>query len=144
MGRIMGLDYGSKTVGVALSDEMKVISSPFETVVRDRETKMRPTMRRLCDIALSQEVELVVVGDPVNMDGTSGERSAKSRKFAEDFKYRLLQEGLDIPVVMQDERLSTVGADEILEEAEVSKGERKTYIDKIAASIILREFMNKQ
>ncbi|MDO4488248.1 MAG: Holliday junction resolvase RuvX [Eubacteriales bacterium] len=144
MGRLMGLDFGSKTVGVALSDELQVIASPVETITRDRESKIRPTLRRLSDIAALKDVELIVVGDPVNMDGSSGERSLKSREFAENLRYRLMQDGLNIEVVMYDERLTTIGADEILEEANVRASERKTYIDKIAASLILETFMKER
>ena len=75
MGRIMGLDFGSKTVGVALSDPMHLIASPLETIKRDKENKLRPTLRRLEELAETQEVELVVLGHPLNMDGTAGERA---------------------------------------------------------------------
>ncbi|MCQ2400887.1 MAG: Holliday junction resolvase RuvX [Lachnospiraceae bacterium] len=141
MGRIIGLDFGSKTVGVAVSDPMKVIASPLETIVRDRESKMRPTYRRILEIASQTEAEIIVVGDPVNMDGSRGERAEKSAAFAEELRYRLECEGMDIPVVMWDERLTTISADEILSEAEVAVKDRKTYIDKIAAAFILEDWM---
>jgi len=144
MGRYMGLDYGSKTVGVALTDPMKVIVSPEETITRDREGKIRATLRRITEIASWKEVEKIVVGDPVNMDGSRGERSERSRDFAEQLRYRLNCEGLDIPVAMWDERLTTVGADEILEESEVAARDRKTYIDKIAAALILEDYMKSE
>lgn len=141
MGRYMGLDYGSKTVGIALSDEMKIIASPEETVFREREGKIRQTLRRITQLAAEKNVETIVVGDPVNMNGTRGERSEKSRAFAEQLRYRLSCEDMDIPVVMWDERLTTVEADGILEESEVDPEKRKTYIDKIAAALILDDWM---
>ena len=140
----MGLDYGSKTVGVALSDPFGTIASPLETITRDREGKLRETFRRIAEIVREQEVERIVVGDPVNMDGTAGERAQKSREFAENLRYRLTCEGLSVPVLLCDERLTTVGADEILDEAGVPKRERKTYIDKIAAALILEQCLKER
>lgn len=141
MGRIIGLDFGAKTVGVAVSDPLKIIASPLETIVRERENKLRPTYRRIIEIAAENEAETIVVGDPVNMDGSRGERAEKSAAFAEELEYRLMCEGMDIPVVMWDERLTTVSADEVLSEAEVASRDRKTYIDKIAAAFILEDWM---
>ena len=129
MGRIMGLDFGSKTVGVALTDPMGVIVSPFEIIVRDKENKLRPTLRRICQLAEEMEVDLIVLGHPLNMDDSVGERALKT------------ETGREIPVVLWDERLSTMGADEILEESGVSQGNRKQYIDKIAAALILEDYM---
>jgi len=143
MGRYMGLDYGSKTVGVALTDSMHVIVSPEETIFREREGMLRPTLRRIVQLVLEKEVELIVVGDPVHMDGTGGERSEKSCKFAEQLSYRLHCEGLEIPVEMWDERLTTAEADEILAESEVAAKDRKAYIDKIAAALILEDYMKQ-
>lgn len=143
MGRIMALDFGSKTVGVALTDPMKTICSPEETILRDREGKMRQTMRRITDLVCEKDVEKIVVGLPLHMDGSESERSEKSRKFAEDLRYRLLQEGLNVPVEMCDERLTTVSADEILSETGVAKEDRKTYIDSVAASLILEDYVSK-
>ena len=141
MGKLMGLDYGSKTVGVALSDSLQVIASPLETIVRERESKMRATFRRLTDLVKNENVELIVVGDPLHLDGSRGERSERSRSFAEELRFRLHLEGIEIPVVLWDERLTTVSADEILEESGVERSERKTYIDKIAAALILEDYM---
>lgn len=141
MGRIMALDFGSKTVGVALTDPMHIICSPCETITREREGKMRPTMRRIIELVAGQDVERIVVGDPVHMDGTAGERSRKSAEFAEALRYRLMQEGLLVPVELYDERLTTVSADEILEETGVAAENRKTWIDSVAASLILEDYM---
>lgn len=141
MGRIMGLDFGSKTVGVALTDPMGVIVSPFETIVRDKENKLRPTLRRICQLAEEMEVDLIVLGHPLNMDDSVGERALKTEAFRDTLLHRLPETGREIPVVLWDERLSTMGADEILEESGVSQGNRKQYIDKIAAALILEDYM---
>ena len=142
MGRILGLDFGSKTTGTALSDPLKTIASPFETIKRDKEGKLRPTLRRIVEIAVQNDVELIVLGEPLNMDDTRGERAEKSAEFKKMLEHRLEMDGLKIPVVLWDERLSTVGADEILEESGIVSSERKQYIDKIAAALILEDYMN--
>jgi len=143
MGRYMGLDFGSKTVGVALTDALNVIVSPEETIVREREGMIRPTLRRIVKLVQEKDVECIIVGDPVHMDGYRGERSEKSRKFAEQLEYRLQCEGLDVKVGMWDERLTTAEADEILAESEVAAKDRKTYIDKIAAALILEDYLKQ-
>ncbi len=141
MGRILGLDFGSKTTGVAITDPLKTIASPLETIKRDKEGKLRPTLRRIVELVKENEVELIVLGEPINMDDTKGERAEKSAEFKALLEHRLIADELDIPVILWDERLSTVGADEILEEAGVVSSERKQYIDKIAAALILDDFM---
>ena len=144
MKRLMGLDFGSKTTGVALSDPMHTIASPLETIVREKEGKMRPTYRRIVELVREYEVGLIVIGLPLNMDDTKGERAYKAEAFRDELAHRLEAEWLDIDIVMWDERLSTVGADEILAEAEVVSSERKQYIDKIAAALILEDYMNNR
>lgn len=139
--RIIGLDFGAKTTGVALSDPTGTIVSPEETITREKEGKLRPTLRRIVELVREKEAELIVLGLPLNMDGSSGERAEKTRSFGADLEHRLEAEGLQVPVVLWDERLSTVGADEILEEAAVAKSERKRYIDKIAAALILEDYI---
>ena len=141
MGRWMGLDHGSKTTGVALTDPLGVIASPLETIVRDKEGKLRPTLRRIVELAAAYDVERIILGHPLHMDGSAGERAQKTEAFKELLEHRLAAERLEIPVILWDERLSTVGADEILEEAEVPGRERKQYIDRIAAALILEDYM---
>ncbi len=141
MKRLMGLDYGSKTIGVALSDPLGMIVSPLETITREKEGKIRPSLRRITELAAQNEVEMIVLGLPLNMDDTKGERAEKTEAFKDLLEHRLEAERLDIPVVLWDERLSTIGADEILQEAEVDRAERKQYIDKIAAALILEDYM---
>ena len=135
--RIMGLDYGSKTVGVALTDPLGITAQPLETITRESENKLRRTLARLEAIVSEYHVDSIVLGLPVNMDGSVGDRAVKSLEFKEKLEKRL-----QIPVVMQDERLTTVEADAILDEMRVSRSERKQYIDKIAAAFILEDYMN--
>ena len=141
MGRLLGLDYGSKTTGVAMSDPMQLIASPLETIKREKEGKLRPTLRRITELAAENDVERIILGYPLNMDDTRGERAEKTEAFKELLEHRLEADGLSIPVTLWDERLSTVDADEVLAEAEVAAADRKQYIDKIAAALILEDYL---
>ena len=135
---LMGLDYGSKTVGVAVSDALMMTAQPLETVTRDSENKLRKTLARIAALAEERSVGLFVLGRPVHMDGSAGERVEKCAAFKE-----LLEKRTGIPVVWQDERLTTAEADEILSESGVPKEDRKKYIDQVAASLILQEYMDQ-
>ena len=137
--RIMGLDYGSKTIGVAISDALGLTAQPLETIERSGENKLRRSLARIAEIVREKDIKKIVVGLPINMDGRSGERAALTLEFVEKLKLRV-----DIPIVMQDERLTTVEADEILDESGVKKQDRKQFIDQIAAGIILKEYMEKE
>ncbi len=134
--RIMGLDYGSRTVGVALSDELLVTAQPKEIIRRERETKIRQTLTRIETLILENDVRLIVMGLPLNMNDTEGERAEKTREFAEHIERRT-----GLPVVFSDERLSTVEADEIMDRMGIRYQDRKTYVDMIAANVILQEYM---
>ncbi|MCR4839813.1 MAG: Holliday junction resolvase RuvX [Eubacterium sp.] len=135
--RIMGLDYGTKTVGVAVSDDRLLIAQPFETITRDNPRQLRKTLQRIEAIIAEKEVGEIALGLPLNMDDTEGERAAATREFQAMLERRTL-----LPVHMVDERLTTVEADQILAEMEVPRSERKAYIDKIAAAIILQSFLD--
>ena len=135
--RIMGLDYGTKTVGVALSDAMLTIAQPYETITRERPAQLRKTLQRLEAIIKEQEVGEIVLGLPKNMNNTEGERAAATREFQEMLERRTL-----LPVYLQDERLTTIEADRILEETGVAHSARKEHIDKIAAAIILQTYLD--
>ena len=137
--RIMGLDYGSKTIGVAISDALGLTAQPLETIERSGENKLRRSLASIAEIVREKDIKKIVVGLPINMDGRSGERAALTLEFVEKLKLRV-----DIPIVMQDERLTTVEADEILDESGVKKQDRKQFIDQIAAGIILKEYMEKE
>ena len=135
--RILGLDYGAKTVGAALSDPLCVTAQGLKTIVRQKENHLRSTLREILSIIEDYQVDRIVVGYPLNMDDTAGERAVRSEEFA-----KLLQQKTSLPVFLWDERLTTVEADEILEESGVRASERKRYIDKIAAQLILESYMN--
>ena len=141
MGRYLGVDFGTKTTGLALTDPTKTIVSPFETILRDKAGKLRPTLRRIEEIVAEKDVELIVIGLPLNMDDSKGERALRSEEFAALLKARLEAVGANVGVIMWDERLSTAEADEILENSLIKSHERKQYIDKIAAALILEDYM---
>lgn len=137
--RFMGLDYGSKTVGVALSDALLITAQAFETIVRKEETKLRRTLARIEEIVREYEVEGIVLGLPLHMDDSVSVRSEKTLAFKE-----MLEKRTGLPVTLWDERLTTVEADEILEESGIPKKDRKQYIDSIAAGLILQDFLNNR
>lgn len=135
--RIIGLDYGDKTVGVAISDETFLIAQPVETIKRERANKLRQTYAKIETIIQNYDIGKIVIGMPLNMDNTEGERCLRTREFAETLERRT---GLE--VVFWDERLTTVAADEVLNMGGVRKEKRKEYIDKIAASMILQGYLD--
>lgn len=135
--RILGLDFGSKTVGVAITDPLGITPQGMEIVRRESPNKLRKTLARIETIIREYEVELVVLGLPVNMDGSSGERVEKTKEFADMLRRR---SGIDI--VFQDERLTTVAANEIMDEAGIKREDRYKYVDQIAATIILEDYLN--
>lgn len=137
--RIMGLDYGSRTVGVALSDELLLTAQPLETIVRKEEKKLRQTCARIEEIIRQYGVEKIVLGLPLHMDDSESPVSEKARAFGS-----MLERRTGLPVILLDERLTTAEADEILEESGVPKSERKVYIDRIAAGFILQDYLNNR
>jgi len=137
--RVMGLDYGDKTVGVAISDELLITAQPIETVERERTNKLRKTYQRIEALIAEYEVEKIVLGRPLNMNGTEGDRVELTEAFAEELSRRT---GLEI--IWMDERLTTVEANRILEETGVAHSARKEHIDKMAAAIILQTYLDTQ
>lgn len=135
--RIMGLDYGSKTVGVAISDELLLTAQGKEIIRRKEENKLRRTLARIEELIQEYGVERIVLGLPLNMDQSPSERSELCLEFKDKIERRT-----GIPVVMWDERLTTVEADEIMDEAGIKGRERKEYVDMIAAQIILQDYLN--
>lgn len=134
--RIMGLDYGAKTVGVAVSDELLMTAQPLETIRRERETKLRRTLARIEELMEEYQVEKVVIGLPKKLNNEEGDRCERTREFAQMVERR---SGLE--VIFWDERLTTVLADAALAEGGVAKENRKAYIDKVAASLILKSYL---
>ena len=137
--RIMGLDYGSKTVGVAVSDALLLTAQAVETISRPQETKLRRTLARIEELCREYEIEKIILGFPKNMNNTIGDRAEKSLEFAEMLKQRT-----GLPVVMWDERLTTVAAERTLMESGVRREHRKEHIDQIAAVFILQGYLDAE
>ncbi|MDO5292171.1 MAG: Holliday junction resolvase RuvX [bacterium] len=135
--RILGLDYGSVTVGVAVSDELGLTAQGIEVVRRKHETKLRQTLARIEEIIEEYKVELIVLGYPKNMNNTIGERAEKSEAFAEMLKKRT---GLE--VVLWDERLSTVSAHNAMIDGGMRRENRAQIVDKVAAVFILQNYLD--
>lgn len=135
--RVMGLDYGSKTVGVAISDPLGITAQGIETIERKEENKLRKTLARIEELVKEYEVEKIVLGFPKNMNNTIGERAEKSLELK-----AMLERRIGIPVIMWDERLTTVEAERTLIESNVRRENRKKYVDKIAAVFILQGYLD--
>lgn len=135
--RIMGLDFGSKTVGVAISDPLLITAQAKEIIRREQENKLRRTLARIEELCAEYEVSTIVLGLPLHMNGDEGVRAQLSREFKESLERRT-----GLPVVMYDERLTTVEADEIMMEVGIRRENRKEYVDMIAAQIILQDYLD--
>lgn len=135
--RIIGLDYGTKTVGVAISDSLGITAQGIETIVRKEENKLRKTYARIEALIEEYQIEEVVVGLPKNMNNTLGERAEACKEFAENIERRT-----GLSVIMWDERLTTVSANQVLMESGVRRENRKAVIDKIAAVFILQGYLD--
>lgn len=135
--RIMGLDFGSKTVGVAISDPLFITAQGIEIIRRKEENKLRRTFARLEELIEEYEVTQIVLGFPKNMNNTLGERV----KLTEEFKEKL-ERRTGLPVTMWDERLTTVAADKAMMEAGIRREHRGEYVDKIAAVFILQGYLD--
>lgn len=144
--RILGLDYGTKTVGVAVSDPLQITAQPLETIERKSANKLRQTLARIESIieeygaqGSQERIDGIVLGYPKNMSGTEGDRCAASQEFKADLERRT-----GLPVTLWDERLTTVEAERILIDGGVRRENRKAYIDKIAAAVILQNYLDAQ
>ena len=135
--RILGLDYGSVTVGVAVSDALRVTAQPLETITRKDENKLRQTCARIEQLIAEYEVESIVLGYPKNMNDSVGERAKKT----EEFKAMLVRR-TGLPVTLWDERLTTVAAERVLMESGVRRENRKAVIDQVAAALILQGYLD--
>ena len=137
--RILGLDFGSKTVGVAMSDELLITAQGVEIIRREKPGKLRQTLARIDELVTEYGVEKIVLGYPKNMNDTEGERVEKTLAFKEALERRT---GLE--VILWDERMSTVASERVLMEGNVRREDRKTYIDKMAAAFILQGYLDYQ
>ena len=135
--RIMSLDYGSKTVGVAVSDPLGITAQGVEIIRRTSENKLRQTCARIEALIEEYEVGKIVLGFPKNMNNTIGDRAEKSLAFKE-----MLERRTGLEVVMWDERLTTVEANRTLMEGNIRREDRKNYLDKLAAVYILQGYLD--
>ncbi|MGN0167554.1 MAG: Holliday junction resolvase RuvX [Acetatifactor sp.] len=135
--RIMGLDFGSKTVGVAISDSLLITAQGVEIIRRKEENKLRQTLARIEELIVENEVEKIVLGLPKNMNATEGARVELTMEFKEKLERRT-----GLPVIMWDERLTTVAADKAMMEAGIRRENRKDYVDMIAATLILQGYLD--
>lgn len=135
--RIMGLDFGSKTVGVAISDPLLITAQGIEIIRRKEENKLRQTLARIEELIVEYQVEEIVLGLPKNMNSTEGVRVELTQEFREKLERRT-----GLPVHMWDERLTTVAADKAMMEAGIRREKRKDYVDMIAATLILQGYLD--
>ena len=135
--RVMGLDYGSKTMGVAISDELMMIATGLEIIRRDSEKKIRKTLIRIDELIAEYNIGKIVLGLPKNMNNTLGERAEKSLELKET-----LERCIGLEVIMWVERLSTVSAHKAMMEAGIRREDRGNYVDSIAAAIILQGYLD--
>ena len=135
--RIMGLDFGSKTVGVAVSDELGLTATGIEIVRRDSPNKLRKTLARIEALINEYNVDKIVLGYPVMLDGSEGERVEQTKEIA-----TMLHRRTNLEIIFQDERLTTVEAYEIMDLAGIKREDRYKYVDQVAAQVILEDYLN--
>ena len=137
--RIMGLDFGSKTVGVAISDALLLTAQGVEIIRRKEENKLRQTLARIEELIVEYEVEEIVLGLPKHMNATEGVRVELTQEFKEKLERRT-----GLPVYFWEERLTTVAADKIMMEAGIRREHRKEHVDRIAATLILQGYLDRR
>lgn len=135
--RIIGLDFGSKTIGVAISDSLLITAQGIEIIRRNTENKLRQTLARIEELIVEYEVDEIVLGFPKNMNDSIGERAEKSLAFKD-----MLERRTGLKVTMWDERLTTVAADNAMIEAGIRRENRKNYVDQMAAVLILQGYLD--
>lgn len=137
--RIMGLDFGSKTVGVAVSDPLLLTAQGVEIIRRKEENKLRQTLSRIEELIVEYGVEEIVLGYPKHMNNTEGVRVELTKEFQDKLERRT-----GLPVTLWDERLTTVAADRAMMEAGIRREERREHVDRIAACLILQGYLDKR
>ncbi len=133
MGRVMALDIGDKRIGIALSDPMKIVANPFDTLKR---VEIKGDINKIVKMIADNDVDTVVCGLPKMLDNTESLQTIKAKEFAD-----MLREKTSAKVVMMDERLTTVQAQRVLIEADVRREKRREVIDKLAATVILQSYL---
>ena len=141
MNRYMALDVGDRTIGVAISDPLFIMASGHSTIFREN---LEKDLEILKDIIVKESIIKIVVGLPKNMNNTVGPQGEKVLSFVEDLKIFLKDNNFEIEIVMQDERLTTVSAERILIEGNISRKNRKKVIDKVAATYILQSYLDRK
>ncbi|MCR5753294.1 MAG: Holliday junction resolvase RuvX [Acetatifactor sp.] len=137
--KIMGLDFGSKTVGVAISDSLLLTAQGVEIIRRKEENKLRQTLARIEELCVENEVTEIVLGLPKHMNGDEGVRVELTKEFKEKLERRT-----GLPVTFYDERLTTVMADQTMMEAGIRREHRKEYVDMLAAQLILQGYLDSR
>ena len=135
LGALIGLDLGTKTIGVAVSDHMRNVATPLETIKRQKFTKDAETLLKLCN---NRVLKGIILGLPRNMNGTEGPRAQSTRAFARNFSQKT-----NLMITYWDERLSTVAAEKLLLESNTSRKRRSEVIDHVAASYILQGALDR-
>ena len=135
----MGLDFGAKTVGVAVSDALSITAQGVEIIRRDSEKRLRRTLARIEELIKEYEVGSIVLGYPRNMDGSEGKRCEKTKEFQE-----MLLRRTSLPVILWDERLTTVAAEKAMDEAGLDAFQKKKHVDRIAAELILQGYLTSK
>jgi putative Holliday junction resolvase len=132
--RVLGIDYGDKRIGFALSDQLRIIASPLEVYNRK---SLKQDLEHIKKIIDANQVDTIVIGLPINMDGTLGDRAIKTREFGEQIK-----QIIDLPIVYIDERWTSKESERVLIQSNVRRERRKTLVDKIAAQNILQRYLD--
>lgn len=135
---MIGLDYGSRTVGVAVSDPLLITAQPVETIWRKQENHLRKTLQRIEELVKEYGADTIVLGCPMNMNGTAGERVIKTQEFRDALERRLPA----AKVLLRDERLTTSQAEKVLMEGGVRREDRKEHLDSMAAVLILQNYLD--
>ena len=135
MGRILGIDYGDSRIGLAISDTNKIIASPFKTI---KNKGFNKTKEKIFDIIQENEIEIIVLGLPISMSGADTNQTKRVRKFQ-----HVIQD-LDVPIKMQDERLSSLSAKKSLIQQKIKTGHNKHLIDSTAAAIFLQHYLDSK
>ncbi|MGN0415105.1 MAG: Holliday junction resolvase RuvX [Agathobacter sp.] len=135
--RILGLDFGSKTVGVAVSDELLITAQGVEIIRRKSPAKLRQTLARIEELVAQYHAERIVLGYPKNMNNTEGDRCERTKEFKE-----MLEKRCHLPVILWDERLTTVAADRAMMETGIRRENRREFVDEIAAIFILQGYLD--
>ena len=136
--RYLGIDLGSKTIGLSMSDETLTIASAYKTIFFDNED-YPSTISKIMEIVKENNIKKIVMGLPKNMNNTLGDRALITLEYK-----RLLEKALDIEIIMMDERLTSVISNSVLIEADLSRKKRKKKVDSVAAQIILQSYLDKE